>query len=91
MAIENWLRRITMLEEFDAVYRDGVFVPKEPCDLANNTEVRLKIGGARVQLPLETDPAERQRILEETLARMRANPIPAGAPKFTREQLNERR
>ena len=80
-----------MLEEFDAVYRDGVFVPETPCDLADNTKVRLILGNSRIQPPTIADPAERQRILEETLARMKANPIPSGAPKFTREQLNERR
>lgn len=80
-----------MLEEFDAIYRDGVFVPVTPCELADNTRVRVIVGNASVQPPLVSDPVERQRILEETLARMKANPIPANAPKYTREELNERR
>jgi hypothetical protein len=73
-----------MLEEFDAVYRDGVFVPETPCHLADNTKVRVVVGeaDARVQPALISDPVERQRIIEETLARMRANPIPPGAPLY---------
>ena len=73
-----------MLEEISAFYRDGVFVPEAPCQLADNTKVRVIVGsgGARVQPPLVTDPTERQRIVDETLARMRANQIPAGAPLF---------
>lgn len=81
-----------MLEEIDAVYRDGVFVPDTPCQLADNTKVRVIIGSSsRVRPPLVSDPIERQRILEETLARMQANQIPPNAPKFSREELNERR
>ena len=80
-----------MFEEFDAVYRDGLFVPDEPCHLADNTRVRLTLGNALISPPLITDPAEYKRVMEEVVARMKANPIPPNAPKFTREQLNERR
>ena len=38
-----------------------------------------------------TDAAERSRLLAALLERMRANPIPANAPRFTREELHERR
>ena len=81
-----------MLEEIPAIYRDGVFVPESPCQLADNTRVRVIVGAVspRVRPPLVSDPVERQRILEETLARMKANPIPPNAPRFTREELNER-
>ncbi len=80
-----------MVEIISAVYRDGVFFPEAPCSLANNTKVRIVVENAPARAPLVSDPVERQRILEETLARMKANPIPAGAPKFTREELHERR
>ena len=67
-----------MLEEFDAVYRDGVFVPDEPCDLADNTKVHLILGNSRNPQPNVTDSAEKRRIVEETIARMKANPISSG-------------
>ena len=37
-----------------------------------------------------TNAAERSRLLAALLERMRANPIPANAPRFTREELHER-
>jgi hypothetical protein len=68
-----------MLEEFDAVYRDGVFVPEIPCDLADNTKVHLILGNVQIAPPAMMNPAERKRIVEETIARMQANPI-SGEP-----------
>ena len=40
--------------------------------------------------PRVTDPEERARILREVTDRMQANPIPEGAPRFTRDELHER-
>jgi predicted DNA-binding antitoxin AbrB/MazE fold protein len=81
-----------MSQTFKAIYRDGAFVPQTPCDLPEGAEVELTISGPRVLPPQVTDPAERKRILEELVERMRANPIPADAPRrFTREELHERR
>jgi hypothetical protein len=37
------------------------------------------------------DPEEAARIRREVLERMKQNPIPADAPRSTREQLHERR
>lgn len=64
-----------MLEEFDAVYRDGVFIPDEPCGLADNTKVHLIMGNSQTLPPAASNPAERKRIVEESIARMQANPI----------------
>ena len=80
-----------MREEISAVFRDGVFIPEAPCHLPNNTRVHILVKKASVQEPLVSDPVERGRIVEKTLAQMKANPISAGAPKFTREELHERR
>jgi hypothetical protein len=42
--------------------------------------------------PEITDPEERKRVLREVVERMKANPIPEGAPRrFTRDELHERR
>lgn len=41
--------------------------------------------------PAITDPEERARVIGEIVRSMQANPIPADAPRFTREELHERR
>lgn len=41
--------------------------------------------------PAITDPEERARVIGEIVRSMQANPIPANAPRFTREELHERR
>jgi hypothetical protein len=38
-----------------------------------------------------SEQARRREILERVVARMKANPIPANAPRFTRDELHERR
>jgi len=80
-----------MQEIFRAVYRDGAFVPIVPCNLPEETEVQVVVQNARgVTPPLVTDPEERARIRRELIARMQRNPIPANAPRFTRNELHER-
>jgi predicted DNA-binding antitoxin AbrB/MazE fold protein len=81
-----------MQDTVRAVYRNGAFVPVVPCNLPEETEVEVVVQGASGILPpLVTDPAERARIRKELIARMQTNPIPANAPRFTREELHERR
>jgi hypothetical protein len=74
-----------------AVFQDGKFVPHEPCALPEAQEVQLIVEHSNITPPMVTDPLERQRILKEVVERMKANPIPPNAPKFTREELHERR
>jgi hypothetical protein len=73
-----------------AVYRHGAFVPQEPCPLPEESEVDLIVQG-RIIPPEISDPAERARILKLVTESMQNNPIPADAPRWTREQLHERR
>jgi len=40
--------------------------------------------------PLVSAPEERARILRETVERMKLNPLPADAPRFSRDQMHER-
>jgi predicted DNA-binding antitoxin AbrB/MazE fold protein len=81
-----------MSQTLKAIYRDGAFIPQTPCDLPEGSEVELTITETRVMPPQAVDPEARKRILEGMVARMRANPIPAEAPRrFTREELHERR
>ena len=73
-----------------AVYRNGVFVPETTCTLPENSQVELIVQGPIVVPPSIADPQERAQIRKRVLERMRRNPIPAVAPRFTREQLHER-
>ena len=74
-----------------AIVRDGKFVPVEPCPLPEAQEVEITIESPRIIPPAITDPAERAKAMEELVARMKANPLPADAPKLTRDQMHERR
>lgn len=73
-----------------AVYRDGAFVVRERCDLPQDTEVNLIIQGPMLVPPVITDPAERASFLKAMAERMRQNPLPAEAVRFSREELHER-
>jgi predicted DNA-binding antitoxin AbrB/MazE fold protein len=79
-----------MSRRLKAIYREGVFIPQAPCDLPEDSEVELIIEEPRVIPPVVTDPEERKRVLKRMVERMRANPIPVNAPRFTREELHER-
>ena len=77
-----------MVQRLKAIYQNGAFIPQTPCDLPENSEVELIIETPHVIPAQVTDPEERKRILTEMVERMRANPIPADAPHFTREELH---
>ncbi|HXU08690.1 MAG TPA: antitoxin family protein [Blastocatellia bacterium] len=80
-----------MSQTIRAVFRDGVFVPQQPCDLPDGSRVELTIDDPYTMPPEITDPAERAALLKEVVRSMRENPIPADAPRFTRDELHERR
>jgi predicted DNA-binding antitoxin AbrB/MazE fold protein len=74
-----------------AIYRDGSFVPEAPIDMPEGAEVELTISGPTILPPEITDPEERRRRLQELVDDMANRPWPEGAPRFTREELHERR
>lgn len=74
-----------------AVFRDGKFEPVEPCALPESQEVEITVESPRIIPSSITDPALRAQAMEELVARMEANPLPANAPKLTRDQMHERR
>jgi hypothetical protein len=43
-----------------------------------------------VQPPEVTTPEERARILENVVERMKRNPLPSNAPRFSRDEMHER-
>lgn len=80
-----------MVQKLKAIYYNGVFVPQVPYNLPEGTEVELTIQDPYTIPPEVKDPAERARLLQELVQRMKDNPIPANAPRFTRDELHERR
>ena len=79
-----------------ATYHNGAFIPAVPITLPEETEVELVIEPAPAEIAATsstfiTDPAERARKLREVVERMQNNPVPSNAPRFTREELHERR
>ncbi len=80
-----------MRQTITATYRGGVFHPDDPCDLPEGTMVTLALDDGGVVPPLVSDPEERKRILKSVVDRMMQNPISPDAPKFTRDELHERR
>ena len=79
-----------MKQTITATYRNGVFHPDQPCDLPEGATVTLALDDDGVP-PLVADPEERKRILKAVVDRMMQNPLSSDAPKFTRDELHERR
>ena len=79
-----------MNQTLRAIYRDGTFIPRDPCDLPEEAEVELLVQGPLVLPPIITNFEEKARLLEQITQRMQQNPIKAGFPRFTREELHER-
>ena len=80
-----------MSQTFKAIYRGGAFVPQTPCAFPEGTEVEITIRSPKLIPPKVTDPEERRRLMDELIQNMLDNPIPENAPRFTREELHERR
>ena len=74
-----------------AVYRGGAFVPETRCDLPEEAEVDLLVQSPRLIPPAVTNREQRARVLRQITERMKRNPIPVEAPRFTRDELHERR
>jgi len=79
-----------MSQRLKAVYQEGAFRPLEPCNLPEASEVELTIEGPFVVHPEVRESKEQARILKTVVRRMQKNPIPADAPRLTREALHER-
>ena len=80
-----------MIQRIRAIYRDGAFRPQKPCDFPENAEVELLVQETTVCAPSVSDRSERLRILRRITERMQSNPLPSGAPHFSRDELLERR
>jgi len=90
VSIDEAVRRGRMAHKLKAVYQGGVFVPQEPCDIPEGLEVELIIQGPLILPPEVKEDKKRQHILKMVVERMQHNPLPADAPRLTREALHER-
>lgn len=79
-----------MPQALKAVYRSGTFILQTACNLPEGVEVELFVQSTRVTPPQVTDITARQNFLKLLVERMQQNPIPANAPRFTRDMLHER-
>ena len=80
-----------MYQKARAIYRRGTFIPQQPCNIPEESEVELIIQGPLVLPPGVTNPLEKAHLLKIVAERMQQNPIPAGAPPLTRSELHGRR
>lgn len=80
-----------MIEHIRAIYREGAFHPVVPCSIPEEAEVDLVVEAKALGDATPPSAPERTRMLQQLTERMRSNPLPASAPRFSREQLHERR
>ena len=80
-----------MKRTITATYRGGAFYPDEPCDLPEGAMVEIRELANGVRPPLEVDPEKRRRIMSELVKSMTENPLHLSSPRFTRDELHERR
>jgi hypothetical protein len=80
-----------MIQEVDAVFRDGVFVPEGPCPIPNQARVRLIVQAPGLEPPQLEDPADRQAALQQMIERMKQSSVSPAAFPVSREELHERR
>ena len=79
-----------MYQTVKAIYRAGTFILQEALDVPEESEMELIVQIPLVLAPEITDPTEQTRLLEIVTRRMQQNPIPAGVPHLTREELHAR-
>lgn len=80
-----------MKRTITATYRGGVFHPNDPCDLPEGATVEIRELPKGIRPPLEADPTVRRRIMSELVKSMTENPLYLSSPRFTRDELHERR
>jgi hypothetical protein len=73
-----------------AVVRGGAFVPTVNSQFAEGDQVVLTISGMPMERAPTTDLTERRRILREIVASLALDPLPAEAPRFTRDEFPAR-
>lgn len=83
-----------MSNRLRVIYTGGAFVPVVPGEKVNvpeNVEVEITIHNPYLLPPTVTDPEERARLLRELAQEMKENSFTGDPPRWTREELHERR
>ncbi len=80
-----------MTQTLKAIYRNGTLILQDALELPEGTEVELVIHSPQIVSPPISDSEKKQQFLRSLMERMQQNPIPADAPRLTREMLHERR
>ncbi len=76
------------------IYTGGAFVPVaqgEKLNVPENAEVEITVHNPYLLPPEITDPEERAAVQREVAQNMKANSFTGDPPRFTREELHERR
>lgn len=83
-----------MSNRLRAIYTGGAFVPVsqgEKLNVPENAEVEITVHNPYLLPPEITDPEERAAVQREVAQNMKANSFIGDPPRFTREELHERR
>ena len=80
-----------MTQTVKVIYQHGAFVPLEPLHLPENTEIEITIRDPLIIPSTISDPSKKLDVMRDLIRSMQKNPIPSNAPKFTRDELHERR
>jgi hypothetical protein len=76
------------------VYKGGAFVPVEngeKLSVPENAEVEITVHDPYVLPPTAATEEERERALRELFASWDAYPVRPDTPRFTRDEIHERR
>jgi predicted DNA-binding antitoxin AbrB/MazE fold protein len=80
-----------MMEVVEAVYKNGAFVPEKSFDFPEGARVKIMIDASPSNNESELSASEKSKRLRELVEQMQKNPIPLNAPRFSREELYDRR
>ncbi len=83
-----------MSNRLRVIYTGGAFVPVVPGEKVNvpeNAEVEITVHNPYLLPPEIADPEERAAVQREVAQNMKANSFTGDPPRFTREELHERR
>ena len=80
-----------MADLIKAVFEHGHFVPDPPYALPEGTKVLLAVQPAGGLLPPPvSDAGRRAEMLQTLVDRMKRNPLPASARRFSRDEMHDR-
>ncbi len=70
-----------------AIYRNGALYPLHPLALPEEAAVEIEIADAKDDLPVITDPVEREKMWRQIFERWDQHPLDGVAGRFSRDEL----